>query len=112
MSSEVRVSNDSAPRTSLLAWTWSLPLRSTMSRNAAPPWPRRAVMRPAMRYARSVSSPASRCVVGGVDLRDGRDARELVREGIDALLAQARQLGAAIIGARSRGGLVHAAGGY
>jgi hypothetical protein len=48
-------------------------------------------------------------VVRRVNLGDGRYARELMRERLDALLAQARQLGSAIIGPR---GVVHAAGGY
>ena len=43
------VSNDSSPSTSLRAWTWIRPERSTRSRNAAPPWPRRAARRPATR---------------------------------------------------------------
>ena len=52
---------------------------------------------------------AARVDVGGVDLADRSYALELMREGVDALLAQARQLGSAIIGPRR---VVHAAGGY
>ena len=46
--------------TAVSAITWIRPDRSTRSRKAAPPWPRRAARRPARRYAASVSSPASR----------------------------------------------------
>ena len=59
-SSVVRRSNASSPRTSRRACSWILPVRSTRSRNAAPPPPRRAASRPATRWASSVSSPTSR----------------------------------------------------
>ena len=39
------------------ACSWMRPLRSTRSRNAALPWPRRAARRPATRTRSSVSSP-------------------------------------------------------
>src|SRR4051812_10400253 len=55
-----RVSIASAPRTSARACSWMRPLRSTRSRNAILPWPRRAARRPATRWRTSVSSPASR----------------------------------------------------
>ena len=51
--------------------------------------------------------------MSGVDVVNRRDALELMRKGLDALLAQARELGPAIVGARLvGGGVVHAAGGY
>ena len=48
-------------------------------------------------------------VMSGVDVRDRRYALKLMRERIDALLAQALQLGAPVV---NRRGVVHAAGGY
>ena len=46
-------------------------------------------------------------IIDDVGCRD--HARELMRVGIDALLAQACQLGSAVV---NRRGIVHAAGGY
>ena len=48
----------SSPSTSMRACSWILPVRSTRSRNAALPEPRRAAIRPATRWASSVSSPS------------------------------------------------------
>src|SRR5947207_5063354 len=59
-SSETRRSNDSSPSASLRACNWMRPERSTRSRKAAPPWPRRAASRPATRYAWWVAWPGSR----------------------------------------------------
>ena len=50
----------SSPSTSTRAWSWIRPERSTRSRNAILPWPRRAARRPATRWRASVSSPAAR----------------------------------------------------
>ena len=49
-------------------------------------------------------------VVGGVHRRDRRDARERVRERVDALLAQALELGAAVVDARTLHGAADAYG--
>ena len=49
----------SSPSTSTRACSWIRPERSTRSRNAILPWPRRAARRPATRNARPVSSPGS-----------------------------------------------------
>ena len=56
----------SSPRTLTRAMSCMRPERSTRSRNAALPWPRRAARRPAMRAATSVSSPAARSSCGAL----------------------------------------------
>ena len=64
-------------------------------------------MRPAMRYGGVGLLAGLERVVGRVDSAIGVTPGELVRERIDPLLAQALQLGPAVVGAR---GVVHAGG--
>src|SRR5829696_7285248 len=54
----------SSPSTSTRACSWIRPERSTTSRNAALPWPRRAASRPAIRARTSVSAPGGRSSCG------------------------------------------------
>ena len=73
----------SAPSSSTRAWSWIRPERSTRSRNAILPWPRRAARRPATRWRTSVSSPAARPACAARTAAIGSTPVELVRERVD-----------------------------
>ncbi len=70
----------SAPSSSTRACSWIRPERSTRSRNAILPCPRRAASRPATRWRAAVSSPADKRGMRRAHRRDRLDAVELVRE--------------------------------
>src|SRR6476659_590835 len=58
-SSSTSSSKASSPSLSAVACSWIWPVPSRRSRKAALPWPRRATIRPAMRWRESVSTPAT-----------------------------------------------------
>ena len=84
----------SSPRRSMLAQSWIRPLRSSRSRKATLPWPRRAASRPATRTTSVPVSPGSRSSCAARTAPMSRAPREAGREGVDTGVAERARLGA------------------
>ena len=85
----------SGPSTSAFACSWMRPERSSRSRKAILPWPRRACEAARDAVAVLGVGAVAQLGVGRVDRGDRPDARVLVRERVDPVRAQALELRAA-----------------